>query len=87
MFSSEPAAHVVGKTTELARLGCFVQTCHALPVGTEITLKISYEGIEFDAVGAVAYALPEKGMGISFVPATAIDEALLDEWLKIAATD
>jgi hypothetical protein len=85
--SSEPSAYIVGKTTELARLGCFVQTCHALPVGTEVSLKISYEGIEFDAFGTIAYTLPGKGMGISFVPSTTIDEALLDEWLKIAAID
>lgn len=87
MSSSEPSAYIVGKTTELARLGCFVQTCHELPAGTEVTLKINYEGIEFDAVGTIAYSLPGKGMGISFVPSSTIDEALLDEWLKIATTD
>jgi hypothetical protein len=85
--ASEPSAYIVGKTTELSRLGCFVQTCQQLPVGTAITLKISYEGIEFDALGTIAYSLPQKGMGISFVPLTSVDEELLDEWLKVAAGD
>ena len=87
MSASEPSAYIVGKTTELSRLGCFVQTCHQLPEGTAIDLKISYEGIEFDALGTVAYSLPQKGMGISFVPSSSVDEELLDEWLKVAAGD
>jgi hypothetical protein len=83
----EPSAYIIAKTTQLSRFGCFVRTSQHLPDGTWITLKITYEGGEFNAAGSVAYSLPETGLGISFVPTAHHDEVLLEEWLRKAGPD
>jgi hypothetical protein len=79
-----PRAYFVAQTTQVNESGCFVRTSQSLQVGTAITLKITHEGNEFNAAGKVVYAFPEKGLGISFTPATDADKSLLGKWISEA---
>jgi hypothetical protein len=74
--------HIVAPTDELSRVGCLVRTCADVPVGTEVSLKITNDGCEFNVVGEVSSLLPEEGMGIRFAAITPSDDALLEDWLK-----
>jgi hypothetical protein len=84
LTAEHPGTYVIAKTAELSRLGCFVRTDQAVPVGTKVTLKITSDGNEFNASGEIIYVLPEKGVGIQFATITHKDEVLLEEWLRLS---
>jgi hypothetical protein len=79
--AAHPSAYIVASTAELSRYGCFVTTDVSLPIGTNVSLKITYEDKVFNASGEVAYVLPERGMGIRFTTTAPEDVALLEAWL------
>jgi hypothetical protein len=80
--TADPSAYIVASTAELSRYGCFVTTQASLPIGTKVSLKITYEDKVFNASGEVAYALPENGMGFRFTTTSPEDVALLEESLR-----
>jgi hypothetical protein len=80
--TAESSAYIVASTAELSRYGCFVNTQLSLPVGTKVSLKITYEDKVFNASGEVAYVLSENGLGIRFTTTAPEDVALLEEWLR-----
>ena len=80
--AANPSAYIVASTTELSRYGCFVTTDVSLPIGTKVSLKITYEDKVFNASGEVAYVLPERGMGIRFTTTAPEDVAVLESWLN-----
>jgi hypothetical protein len=77
-----PRVCIVARTAEISRLGCFVRTPTSVPAGTKISLKITYEGEEFNTSAEVVYVLPREGMGIKFAVIAPKHEALLETWLK-----
>jgi len=77
-----PRVCIVARTAEISRLGCFVRTPTSVPAGTKISLKITYEGEEFNTSAEVVYVLPQKGMGIKFAVTATKDEAMLETWLR-----
>ena len=50
-------------------------------MGTKVRLKISHAGVNFIAIGKVAYSLPKSGMGITFITIEPKSQELLDQWL------
>ena len=71
------AAHI----ENLNLLGCFVETAAPFPTGTKVRLKISHAGVNFIAIGKVAYSRPNAGMGITFVTIEPKNQEVLDLWL------
>lgn len=71
-------------TVEVSRYGCSVQTRTPFPRGTRIKIRMSHAGSVFEAFGRVAY-VTEEGMGIVFSIVEAEMQAILDEWLGVAA--
>jgi hypothetical protein len=51
------------------------------PEGTKVRLKISHAGVNFIAIGKVAYSRPNSGMGIAFVTIEPSSLPVLDGWL------
>jgi hypothetical protein len=80
--SVHPDTYIVVPTTELSRFGCLVRTYASMPIGTKVSLKISYEDNVFNASGEVAYALSEGGMGVKFTVTVPKDVAILEAWLS-----
>ena len=75
-------SNIIGLAAEIGRFGCFVRTSASIPVGTKISVKITYDGSEVTASGEVVYVLSEKGVGIKFAEVLAKDAALLEAWLR-----
>ena len=86
LSAGHPNSYIIGPTADLSRFGCFVATNACVPVGTEVSLKITYDGGAFHARGEVTYVLVEKGIGIRFAAAAPEDEALLEAWLRKIST-
>ncbi|PYU69562.1 MAG: hypothetical protein DMG49_13060 [Acidobacteria bacterium] len=72
---------VVAQTTELSRLGCFVQTATPYPKGTRVHIEVAEAGTRFVASGAVAYVTVE-GMGVVFSLVEPDNQAILENWLS-----
>jgi hypothetical protein len=80
--SVNPDTYIIASTTGLSRFGCFVTTRVTMPIGTTVGLKITHEGRVFNASGEVVYVLPERGIGIKFIPAEPSDVAVLEAWQR-----
>jgi len=73
---------VSGRTSDVSRLGCYIDTLNPVPRSSEIQLRITRRGEVFEATGRVAYVNPGCGMGVAFVAVPPEQQAILDAWLQ-----
>ena len=73
------AAHI----ENLNLLGCFVETVTPFPEGTKVRLKISHAGVNFSALGKVAYSRPQSGMES---PSPRLSLATCQSWMHGSRT-
>lgn len=73
--------HLKEKTTDLSLFGCHVTTHNPWPTGTKISIRISYNGASFSALGTVAHVQPGAGMGILFTRIGPNEQTILDSWI------
>jgi PilZ domain-containing protein len=69
------------QTSDLSLFGCHVDTLKPLPPRTKIRIKISHRSEHFEALGKVANARPNSGMGIFFTRIEPHDQLVLDKWI------
>jgi hypothetical protein len=81
IIALETQAHVAAHTEDLNISGCFVETTNPFIGGTKVGLRISHDGMAFEARGTVAYSLSGKGMGITFTSIEPSSIAIVDGWL------
>jgi hypothetical protein len=72
-------------TRDLSLSGCFVKTRTPLPAGTEVRVRITFEGSDFAAIGNVTANITREGMGIEFVEIEPHHQATIEEWLGVTA--
>jgi len=77
----ESEKHLAAHIKDLNLLGCYVETVSPFPEGTKLRLNISHAGMNFIAVGKVAYSRPNSGMGIVFITIEPKSQEVLDLWL------
>jgi hypothetical protein len=69
------------QTSDLSLFGCHVDSLKPLAPGTKVRIKISYRGEHFEALGRVANARPNAGMGIVFTRIELNAQLVLDKWI------
>jgi len=69
------------QTNDLSLFGCHVDTLNPLPPGTKVRIKISHRSEYFEALGKVANARQNAGMGILFTRIEPSDQLVLDKWI------
>jgi hypothetical protein len=69
------------QTSDLSLFGCHVDTLKPWQPGTKVRIKISHRGENFTALGKVAYARQNVGMGIAFSKIEPNDQLVLDKWV------
>jgi PilZ domain len=79
--ATQSGKYLVAIASEISRLGCFVKTMTPFTSGEPVDVKITYSSRAFSATGRVIYALPAKGMGITFGAISADDQLVLEDWL------
>jgi hypothetical protein len=77
----ESGVELTGDTGDLSLFGCFMSTLTPFPHGTKLRLRIAHGGTRFAALGRVAYARSNQGMGIVFSSIEPDDQTVLGEWL------
>ena len=74
------------RTSDVSRSGCYIDTLHPAPAGTQIRVRLTNRSESFESECNVAYISPGLGMGVAFVePIPASRLAILDRWLEEAA--
>jgi hypothetical protein len=78
-----PLSHdcLKARTSDVSLVGCFMNTSYSLPPGTEIRLRLKYEGATLIASGAVVRCEPSMGFGISFADLKGAQQVVLQKWL------
>jgi|GEM_PF-432059 len=74
-------AKVAGRTSDLSLGGCYVDAINPFPVGTPVTLRLTYAGRTFQVQSAVVYAHAGMGMGIAFTQVTPDQLEVLQAWV------
>ena len=69
------------RTSDLSIVGCYLETCNPLPIGTEVQLELTYKGQTFSTLGIVAHSRSSQGMGILFKATSSEQEEVLQKWL------
>jgi len=79
-------AKLIGRTSDLSRTGCYIDTFRPFRSGSALHIKLSRGSENFEVHGTVRYVNPGRGMGVQFeqqIPGQHL--AILDQWLEAAA--
>jgi PilZ domain len=81
--ATEPKSHakIIGRTSDLGRGGCYIDTIGPFPPGTPLVVRINRDGLTLTIEGKVAFSQPGMGMGLSFTKAAPDQHTLLDQWI------
>jgi len=55
------------RVSDLSLSGCYLDTVHPLPAGTQIVLHVWDDAGSFQTKGKIVYSLPNLGLGVAFV--------------------
>jgi hypothetical protein len=69
------------RTSDLSRIGCYIDMLNPFPVGAALLVRIAKEADHFEAAARVIYQVPGLGMGVTFTKMSASSQALLERWL------
>ncbi len=81
--ATEPksGAKIVGRTSDLGRGGCYIDTIGPFPPGTNLVVRINRDNQTLRMAGKVIFAQPGMGMGLAFSENPADQKAILDQWI------
>jgi c-di-GMP-binding flagellar brake protein YcgR len=71
------------RLTDLSLGGCYLEINSPFPVSTRVTLSMRAAGVQLRAEGVVRVMHQDKGMGVEFTQATALDRQGLEKFLKV----
>jgi hypothetical protein len=73
---------IAGRTSDLGRGGCYIDTISPFPVGTIITVRINRENQSFKAEGKVVFSQTGMGMGVAFATTDPDQLWTLEKWIS-----
>jgi hypothetical protein len=77
----ETGNHIPGLIRNLSPFGCYVETTAPFSPGVTVRLIISHSGEKVRALGKVAHATANKGMGIALTSILPDDQTILEAWM------
>jgi hypothetical protein len=78
---------IIGRITDIARRGCYVDTISPFPPGTLLVVKIKRGAQIFETQGSVVYSQIGLGMGLCFTVTEQPHALLLEAWLSELSGD
>jgi hypothetical protein len=70
-----------GRTSDLSRGGCYVDTISSFPVGSIVRMRLTKETRSFEAPAEVVYSLVGMGMGVKFTDGDPEQLWILEKWV------
>src|SRR5579864_3461116 len=74
--------HFTGRTSDLGRGGCFINTLNQFPEGSVVNLLIQKENELFEGEATVTYSQPHLGMGLEFTRVEAEKLWIIEKWVS-----
>lgn len=78
----ETEKQVPGVIRNLSLFGCYVETAAPFSCGVKVQVSITHHSQKFTALGKVAHAIANNGMGIAFTSVESSDQTILEEWME-----
>ena len=72
---------IQGRTSDLSRGGCYVDTISSFPAGSIVKMRLTKEMRSFEAQAEVVYSLAGMGMGVKFTDADPEQFWTLEKWV------
>lgn len=72
---------IQGRTSDLSRGGCYVDSPCRLPAGSIVKMRLTKEMRSFEAQANVVYSLDGMGMGVKFTAANSEQFSTLENWM------
>jgi PilZ domain len=73
LSDEERSIYLRARVSDLSLSGCYIDTIHPLPTGTQVVLYVTDDSGSFQARGEVVYSVPNLGSGVAFLD---VDPAL-----------
>jgi hypothetical protein len=77
----ETQTRIHGRTSDLSRGGCFLDTTSCFPAGSTVTIRLTKDNRTFEADAEVVYSLVGMGMGIKFTGAEIEHFGTVEKWM------
>jgi hypothetical protein len=77
----ETQTRIQGRTSDLSRGGCFLDTASCFPVGSSVTIRLTKDRRSFEADAKVVYSLVGMGMGVKFTAAEIEQLGTMEKWV------
>jgi hypothetical protein len=77
----ETQTRIQGRTSDLSRGGCFLDTASCFPVGSTVTIRLTKDHRSFEADAEVVYSLVGMGMGVKFTAAEIEQLGTVQKWV------
>jgi D-serine deaminase-like pyridoxal phosphate-dependent protein len=81
LLETESSVKIEARTGDLSLHGCYVDTMNPFPVGSKVRVRITHDEVTFEAVGRVAHAQSNVGMGVFFTEIQPEQGKLIAKWL------
>jgi hypothetical protein len=81
VIESRSQTKISGRTCDVSRGGCYIDTINSFPVGSTVQLQLVTQGRRLEAQAEVAYCLPGMGMGVQFKAADPQQIAMVNRWM------
>jgi hypothetical protein len=72
---------IQGRTSDLSRGGCYVDTISSFPAGSTVKIRLTKENRSFDAQAEVVYSMTGMGMGVRFTEVGPDQLSTVEKWL------
>src|SRR5713101_3664975 len=81
VIEAESEARLIGRVSDLAWGGCYVDAINPFPNGTRVRFRILKGNENFEGLGKVVFPKVGIGNGIAFEAVTPDQDQLLQDWL------
>jgi hypothetical protein len=78
---SSSKTRIQGRTTDLSRGGCYVDTITSFPAGSMVKMRLTKENRSFEAQAEVVYSLDSMGMGVKFTSTDPEQLWIVEKWI------
>lgn len=78
---SKSQMRIQGRTSDLSRGGCFVDTINSLPAGSLVEMHLTKGTCSFEAQAEVVYSLSGMGMGVKFMDTEPSQFSTVEKWV------
>src|SRR3979490_2345989 len=77
---SKSQTRIQGRTSDLSRGGCYVDTISSFPAGSAVKIRLTKDARSFESQAQVVYSSVGMGMGVKFTSSASQQLSTLEKW-------